>query len=166
MTNITIRLEEPRDHPVIHATTAEAFRDMPFSDGNEPDLIDTLRDDGDLYLSLVAETADRIVGHIAFSPVAIGDGTTGWYGLGPVSVLPELQRRTIGSQLVRRGIADLQERGARGIVLLGSPDYYGRFGFEHDPQLAYPGPPPEYFQRLVLEGAAPTGTVSYAPAFG
>ena len=166
MSAFAIRPERAGDEQVIYELTEAAFRDMPFSDGDEQDLVDRLRADGDLTLSLVAEDADRIVGHIAFSPVTISDGTSDWYGLGPVSVLPELQRGGIGGKLIQRGIADMRAIGARGIVLLGSTEYYPRFGFEHDPQLAYPGPPPEYFQRLVLEGEAPSGTVSYAPAFG
>ena len=98
--------------------------------------------------------------------MTISDGTPSWYGLGPVSVTPELQGEGIGSTLIRRGISELGATGAGGIVLLGDPAYYSRFGFAHDPALAYPGPPAEYFQRLVLAGSAPTGTVTYAPAFG
>ncbi|WP_226699492.1 GNAT family N-acetyltransferase [Qipengyuania gaetbuli] len=166
MSAITIRPERAGDEAVIHELTEAAFRDMPFSEGDEQELVDALRNDGDLSLSLVAEDGTRIVGHIAFSPVAISDGTRDWYDLGPVSVWSELYGQGIGSALVRRGIADMRAKGAKGIVLLGSPDYYGRFGFEHDPQLRYPGPPPEYFQRLVLDGPAPTGVVRYMPAFG
>lgn len=162
---ITLRAEQAGDERVIHALTEAAFRDMPFSDGDEPDLVDALRRDGDLELSLVAENEEGLVGHIAFSRVTISDGAPDWYGLGPVSVSPDLQKQGIGGQLITRGIADLRERGARGIVLLGSPVYYCRFGFEHDPQLTYPGPPAEYFQRLVLEGKAPSGIVTYAKAF-
>ena len=163
---ITIRPETHSDQATIFALTTAAFADMPFSDGDEPTLVDNLRRDGDLTLSLVAEDAQRIVGHIAFSPVTIADGSLDWFGLGPVSVWPELQKQGIGGALIQRGIADLRERGARGIILLGSPVYYSRFGFEHDPALTYPGPPAEYFQRLVLDGNAPSGQVSYAPAFG
>ncbi len=164
---MTIRPEQPGDEPAIQALTKAAFRDMPHADGNEADLVDALRRDGDLTLSLVAVNMDlAIVGHIAFSPVAISDGSAGWYGLGPCSVIPTRQRTGIGSQLVEAGLAELRQRGARGVVLLGSPDYYGRFGFEHDPKLAYPGPPAKYFQRLVLNGPEPSGTVTYAPAFG
>ena len=162
---ITIRFEAAGDEAVIHALTEAAFRDMPFSEGDEQHLVDALRRDGDLACSLVAENADRIVGHIALSRVAISDGTPEWYGLGPVSVWPELHHRGIGSALVRRAIAELRARGANGIVLLGSPDYYGRFGFVNEPQLRYPGPPPEYFQSLLLEGKLRVGEVTYAPAF-
>lgn len=165
MTGFTIRPEQPGDESIIHRLTKAAFRDMPFSQGDEQHLIDALRRDGDLALSLVAENAERIVGHIAFSRVAISDGTADWYDLGPVSVWPDLHRQGIGSALIRQGIAELRERGAAGIVLLGSPDYYHRFGFRHEPQLRYPGPPPEYFQCLVLSGNLPEGEVTYAPAF-
>ena len=166
MTAITIRPEEPKDQREIYALTEAAFKEMPFSDGDEQDVVDALRRAGELALSLVAENDEGIVGHIAFSRVSISDGSQGWYGLGPVSVTPPLQKQAIGLSLIERGIADLRQRGARGVILLGSPDYYCRFGFEHDPILKYPGPPPEYFQRLVLEGDAPSGIVQYAKAFG
>lgn len=165
MSAVTIRPEQAGDEGTIHRLTEAAFRDMPFSEGDEQHLVDALRRDGDLALTLVAEDGARIVGHIAFSRVAISDGTAEWYDLGPVSVWPERQRQGIGSALIRHGITVLRARGAAGIVLLGSPDYYGRFGFRHEPQLRYPGPPPEYFQCLVLEGALPAGEVIYPPAF-
>lgn len=119
-----------------------------------------------MALSLVAEQAGHgPVGHIAFSRVSISDNSAEWYGLGPVSVLPKFQRSGIGSALINQGIAELRQAGARGIVLLGDPGYYARFGFEHDPQLSHPGPPAEYFQRMVLDGAPPAGVVRYAGAF-
>ncbi|MDY7097027.1 MAG: N-acetyltransferase [Pseudomonadota bacterium] len=163
---ITIRPEAAGDEEVIFTLTQAAFKDMPFSEGDEPELVNGLRADGDLVLSLVAEDGERIVGHIAFSPVTISDGTQDWYGLGPVSVWPDIQHRGIGGALIKRGIADLRSRGAKGIVLLGSTEYYPRFGFVHEPQLRYPGPPPEYFQVLLMEGTLPSGEVQYAPAFG
>ena len=162
---VTIRPEIPGDEATLHTLTKAAFADMPFSVGDEQHRVDALRRDGDLALSLVAEDAERIVGHIAFSRVRIADGARDWYDLGPVSVWPELHHRGIGGALIRCGIADLRARGAKGIVLLGSPDYYGRFGFRHEAQLNYPGPPPEYFQALVIDGELPSGEVTYAPAF-
>ena len=161
-----IRAERPGDEAAIHAVTEAAFRGHPHSDGGEPALVDALRADGDLAVSLVAEDDARIVGHVAFSRVAISDGAPEWYGLGPVSVAPDRQRRQVGARLIRHGLAELRRRGARGVVLLGSPQYYGRFGFAHDPALTYPGPPAEYFQRLVMDGEAPRGVVTYAAAFG
>jgi putative acetyltransferase len=163
---ITIRPEQPGDEPAIHALTVAAFRNVAHSDGSEPEIIDRLRADGDLALSLVAVNMDlAIVGHVAFSPVAISDGSAGWYALGPCSVIPTRQRTGIGGALIEAGLAELRQRGARGVVLLGSPDYYSRFGFAHDHRLAYPGPPAQYFQRLVLAAPMPSGTVTYAPAF-
>ena len=163
---VTIRPETVGDKATIFELTQAAFKDMPYSDGDEQHVVNRLRDDGDLTLSLVAEDEARIVGHIALSPVTISDGTEHWYGLGPVSVWPELHRQGVGSALIRQGIADMRKRGAKGIVLLGSNEYYPRFGFRHDPKLTYPGPPPEYFQALLLDGAMPEGRVEYARAFG
>ncbi len=162
---IAIRLEAPGDESAIFELTKRAFAGMKFSDGTEPYIVDKLRADGDLTLSLVAIERLRLIGHIAISPLSISDGATDWYGLGPVSVTPELQRKGIGSALIRRALADMRENGAKGIALLGSTEYYPRFGFRHEPQLRYPGPPAEYFQCLVLEGRLPSGVVTYAPAF-
>lgn len=163
---LAIRAERPRDVPAIRAVTGAAFRTQPHGDGSEPEIIDRLRRDGDLALSLVYADAARVIGHIAFSPVTISDGTTGWYGLGPVSIAPELHGQGFGSRLIEHGIAAMKARAARGLVVLGSPRFYARFGFVHDPKLAYPGPPAAYFQRLVLAGDAPAGIVRYARAFG
>ena len=165
MSGWTVRAEAPSDIAAIAQVTAAAFATAQHSDGNEAEVIDRLRADGDLALSLVA-VAGGIVGHVAFSPVQISDGSRTWYGLGPVSVTPEFQRRGAGAALVRAGLALLRERSARGCVVLGNPDYYARFGFVHDPVLAYPGPPARFFQRLVLHGAPPSGVVTYAPGFG
>ena len=117
-----------------------------------------LRLAGALTLSLVAEKDSAVVGHVAVSPVAITDGTFGWYGLGPIAVAPEFQARGIGSALMRRALADLRALGARGCVLLGNPEYYGRFGFKADPSLVLPGVPPQYFQSLAFAMPMPSGT--------
>ena len=162
---LIIRAERADDKDAIRAITAAAFAGEPHSDGSEPAIIDRLRADGDLVLSLVAEEDGRIIGHCAFSRVTISDGAAEWYGLGPVSVLPERQGRRVGAQTIRHGLRELASLGARGVVLLGDPAYYRRFGFEPDSALTYPGPPPQYFQRLVLAGQPPTGVVRYAKAF-
>ena len=162
----TIREERPGDEAAIAALTEIAFRSVRHSDGSEAAIIERLRAAGDLTLSLVAENMDQaIIGHVAFSPVAISDGTPGWYGLGPISVIPLRQRAGIGGALATEGLARLREFGAGGCVVLGDPKYYRPLGFEHDPGLVFPGPPSEYFQRLVLSGNHPQGTVRYAPAF-
>ena len=163
---IKIRPEVPDDISAIYSLTEVAFREMKFSDGDEQDLVNRLRDDGDLAISLVAEEDGVILGHIAFSPVTISDGTSDWYGLGPVSVEPARQGEGIGSMLVKSGLVALRARNARGCVLLGDPAYYDRFGFRHDPRIKYPGPPPEYFQYLLIGGVMPSGQVRYSSAFG
>lgn len=163
----SIRDERPDDEPVIAALTDAAFRTSEHRSGDEARIVERLRDEGDLTLSLVAENMDQaIIGHVAFSPVTISDGSPGWYGLGPISVIPLTQRTGIGSALIREGLVRLRYAGAGGCTVLGDPAYYLRFGFTHDPALVFPGVPAKYFQRLVLAGAAPTGTVRYAPAFG
>jgi putative acetyltransferase len=116
-------------------------------------------------ISLVAKTDSSIVGHVAISPVSISDGATGWYGLGPISVAPEYQRRGIGSRLMREALLLLQERGACGCVLLGEPRYYRRFGFQVDANLSLPGVPLEYFQALSFGTSRPQGVVAYHAAF-
>lgn len=160
-----IREETPADADAIHAVTAAAFRDAPHSDQSEPAIVAALRRAGDLTLSRVAERDGVIVGHVAVSAVTITDGAAGWYGLGPVSVLPEHQGRGIGTRLIQSALADLEADGAAGCVVLGEPDYYGRFGFEPVEGLVFPGAPAAYFQALSFEGSLPQGEVRYADAF-
>ena len=142
MRKLTIRDEQPSDIPAIHALTRAAFAKAAVSDGNEQDIVDALRSDGDLALSLVATNMDEaIIGHIAFSPVSISDGA-------------------------KEGIARMLAMNAKGIVLLGDPGYYERFGFAYDPDLTLPGVPPAYFQaRALSDDPRPKGTVEYAPGF-
>lgn len=118
-----------------------------------------------LAVSLVAEVDGRVVGHVAFSPVTISDGTRDWYGLGPVSVLPEYQRQGIGTTLVRAGLARLRDLHARGCCLVGHPGYYRRFGFENVPGLVVEGVPQEVFFALPLDGQPPRGIVTFHDGF-
>jgi putative acetyltransferase len=165
--NAVIRAEAHGDAAAIRALTEQAFAGAPHSDGSEPDVVDRLRADGDLALSLVAtRVGGAIVGHVAFSQVTIDGGEAGWFGLGPISVLPALQGRGIGARLVEAGLAEMRVRGARGVVLVGDPAYYSRFGFARDPRLSYPRPGGEHLQRIVLSGEGTGGTIRYAPAFG
>jgi predicted N-acetyltransferase YhbS len=160
-----IRDERPADAAAIRAVTDAAFAGVPHSNQTESRIIDALRKAGALTLSLVALRREQLVGHIAFSPVLIDGVACDWYGLGPVSVVPELQGLGVGAALIRAGLERLRDIGARGCVLLGDPRYYGRFGFVHDPQLTYAGGPPPAFQRLVLDGPPPHGAVTYHAAF-
>jgi putative acetyltransferase len=160
-----IHNERPMDAPAIHALTKAAFQGAPYSDGTEQRVVDALRAANALTLSLVAILDDVVVGHIAFSPVAI-DGRAGrWFGLGPVSVQPGRQRAGIGSALIREGLDRLRAMGADGCVLLGDPAYYSRFGFASDPRLRYRDAPAAYFQRLTFGSEAPVGAVEFHPAF-
>lgn len=160
-----IRSERPEDAAAIDQIIEAAFEPIPNS-GTEARIVRALREAGALTISLVAADDDgRLVGHVAFSPVRL-DGRPGqWYGLGPVAVDPRLQRLGIGSALIREGLARLVALGAEGCVVLGEPDYYGRFGFAADPELTYLGYVTPYFQRLVFNGEPPKGDVSYHPAF-
>src|SRR5512134_337309 len=102
-----IRDETKADYAAITEVTAAAFESLEISGHTEQFIIEALRSAGALTVSLVAEVDGRVVGHIAFSPVAVSDGARNWYGLGPVSVLPEHQRRGIGKALIREGLSRL-----------------------------------------------------------
>jgi len=161
-----IRQELPEDIKAIEELTAAAFKDKPYSDGSEQLIINRLRDADALSLSLIAEMDGRIVGHVAFSKVTINGEDQGWYGLGPISVQPALQKQGIGSKLIQSGLARIREMGARGSVLEGDPNYYNRFGFKSYPQLVYAGSPaPEYFMAFPFYEAVPNGKVEFNKPF-
>ncbi|MFX0203545.1 MAG: GNAT family N-acetyltransferase, partial [Candidatus Hodarchaeota archaeon] len=140
-----IRKETASDIEAITQVTIAAFRTLPISNHTEQFIIKALRAAGTLTLSLVAEIDGRVVGHIAFSPITISDGTRDWYGLGPVSVLPECQRQGIGKALIHEGLSRLKGIHARGCCLVGHPEYYKKFGFDNIPELVHEGVPPEVF---------------------
>jgi len=162
---LTIRKEETRDIEAIDQVTRAAFENHPISHQTEHFIIRALRAANGLTLSLVAEIDDRIVGHIAFSPVHILDGTKGWYGIGPLSVLPELQKQGIGSALMRTGMELLRELGAQGCILAGDPNYYRRFGFRNIPGLTHKLVPEEVFLALPFTDTIPAGSVDFHEAF-
>lgn len=163
-----IRSEAKGDESTIHDLVKRAFAPMPFSDGDEQDLVDMLRERGELALSLVAvDPAGTIIGHIGFSPATIEQRDCGWFQMAPVSVSPEVQQSGIGSALIREGIERLRADGAQGVAVVGNPAYYERFGFTVVPGLApLSGHDKPYFRAMVLEGAPPGGTLRYASAFG
>lgn len=160
-----IRQESPFDVASIHAVAEMAFRNAPHTDHTEQFIVDALRKAGALTISLVAEQAGEVVGHVAVSPVSVSDDSTGWFGLGPISVIPGLQGRGIGSRLMMEALRLLRERGAAGCVLLGDPAYYARFGFTPTKGLVLPGVPPEFFQALQFGASSPRGVVTYHEAF-
>ncbi|MBN3562889.1 GNAT family N-acetyltransferase [Aliamphritea spongicola] len=163
--NIHIRNEQAADAIVIESVTRQAFENAAYSSHTEQFIIRDLRNAGQLTVSLVAEWQGAVIGHAAVSPVTISDGTSGWYGLGPLSVLPEYQGKGIGSSLMREAVAALKAMNASGCVLLGEPEYYGRFGFVADSQLVLEGVPPEYFLALQFSDDSLQGKVTYHSAF-
>ena len=138
---IVIRNETDADVGTITEVTIAAFKTLEISNHTEQFIIEALRAAKALTLSLVAELDGRVIGHIAFSPVIISDGTRNWYGLGPVSVLPEYQRKGIGKALIQEGVSRLKDLNAQGCCLVGHPDYYRKFGFKNLPGLVHPGVP-------------------------
>ncbi|NLO05555.1 MAG: N-acetyltransferase [candidate division WS1 bacterium] len=160
-----IRSETAADIEAITDVTVAAFEDHPISQQTEHFIVIALREAGALSLSLVAEMDGRVVGHIAYSPLQISDGTSDWYGMGPVSVLPELQRQGIGSALINQSLSMLEEMGAKGCALVGDPNYYSRFSFRNYPELVHEGVPPEFFMALPFGDEVPTGTVTFHQAF-
>ena len=163
--DIIIRNETGADIEAISAITGAAFANQPYSQQTERFIIHALRAAKALAVSLVAESGGRVVGHIAFSPATISDGSAGWYGLGPISVLPELQRRGIGKSLLRAGLAAIEARGAKGCVLVGDPGYYRRFGFRNVPGLILEGVPPQYFFALPFGENKASGKVAFHEGF-
>lgn len=160
---VTIGLEAPSDLDAIRAVHIAAFG------GNaEAELVDALRAAGDLLMSLVAR-ADKLVGHIAFSPLALPETpSVKTCALAPLGVLPDHQGQGIGSALVEDGLQRLADEGMDLVIVLGDPEYYSGFGFSTeaaaDLRTPYDGP---YLQALALtdKGTEARGPVSYARAF-
>ena len=162
---MNIRKEFESDQNDITQLTIAAFEHHPFSRQTEHFIINALRGSEALALSLVAEIDGRAVGHIAFSRIEISDGTSDWYGLGPVSVLPDQQRKGIGKALMAEGLSMVKKLGAKGCALVGPPDYYSKFGFKNVPKLTHEGIPQEYFLVLPFESYVPEGFVTFHKAF-
>lgn len=160
-----IREETDADANAITEVTVAAFEALDISNRTEQFIIEALRAAGALSISLVAEIDGRVIGHIAFSPLTISDGAQRWYGLGPVSVLPEYQRQGIGKALIEEGLSKLKSMNALGCCLVGHPDYYGRFGFKNVSGLMYEGVPKEAFFTLPFDDHVPQGTVNFHEAF-
>ncbi|RTR39709.1 N-acetyltransferase [Shewanella canadensis] len=164
-----IRAENHSDITEIETLIYRAFENHPHHEpGAKPTehlIVNKLRDAKVLSLSLVCEDQTGIIGHIAFSPILINGEESVWYGLGPVSVTPERQGEGIGGALIREGLSRLKTQGIEGVVLLGEPKYYGRFGFESQPNLTLPGVPSEYFLAISLANNIPTSEVAYHSAF-
>lgn len=164
--NLFIRLEVKQDFESIRTVNRLAF-----SQEDEGQLVDALRDGGVLALSMVADLDGQVVGHISVSELKIvtADQTTDALALAPMSILPEHQRQGIGSRLIQAALDRCRDDGHRIVVVLGHPSYYSRFGFSAE--LARPLDSPyagDSFLALelvpgALEGV--TGRVTYARPF-
>lgn len=162
---IHIRKEKPEDICAIEMVTEAAYRKAPHTSHTEQFIVNALREAQALTLSLVAEENGVVIGHVAVSAVSISDGSQGWYGLGPISVMPDRQREGIGTLLMEAALDALRNIEAQGCVLLGSANYYRRFGFKADERLNFPEVPPEYFQMIAFTDHVPCGNVIYHYAF-
>jgi putative acetyltransferase len=149
----------------IKEAIVAAFRTLEISNHTEQFIIEALRAAKALSLSLVAEVDGRLVEHIAFSPVTISDGTMHWYGLGPVSVLPEYQKKGIGNALIQEGLSRLKDLDAKGCCLVGHPQYYRKIGFENPAGLVHEGVPKEAFFAISFDGRFPCGNVMFHEGF-
>jgi putative acetyltransferase len=163
--NIIIRNETNADVDAITEVTVAAFKTLEISRNTEQFIIMALRAANTLTVSLVAELDGRVIGHVAFSPVTISDGTLNWYGLGPVSVLPAYHRQGIGTTLIQEGLHRLKDLNAAGCCVVGHPDYYRKFGFENVSGLVLEGVPPEVFLAIAFDGCTPQGMVAFHKAF-
>jgi putative acetyltransferase len=162
-----IRDEQPDDREQVRMVNEAAFGRC-----DEADLVERLRVEGAVLVSLVAEVDSQIIGHILFSRMTVetAQGPVAAVSLAPMAVLPDHQRRQVGSRLVRRGLSELRDRGERIVIVLGHQNYYPRFGFspEKAGHLASPFPP-EGFMALELTPGALAGVhgaVRYPSAFG
>lgn len=183
---LILRPEQPSDISSITAITKEAFSASPHG---EEIIVTKLRESSALTLSLVAtvppysrsplsspsatpppeveEGQEKVAAHVAFSPVTLEGVDENWVGLGPVSVSPSLQRKGLGSAVIREGLNILRERGdIDGCVVLGNPAFYGKFGFQAGQGLVLGGVPAKYFQSLSFCGSRPEAKVKYHEAFG
>jgi len=162
---LIIRNEKKADIETITEITIAAFKTLPISQHTEQFIIHALRTAGALTISLVAEIDGQVVGHIAFSPVKISDDSKDWYGLGPVSVLPDYQKQGIGKALINKGLSLLKDMGGKGCALVGDPNYYKRFGFKNYPEMIHEGIPQEVFLVLPFTEKIPKGIVVFHEGF-
>ncbi|KGX07748.1 acetyltransferase family protein [Burkholderia pseudomallei] len=164
---VTLRGERAGDAAALARVIVAAFADEPQGGQFEWRIVDALRADGRLSVSLVAVRDGRLVGHVAFSPVAIGAGGEGWHGLAPLAVWPGCQRQGIGAALVRAGLDALRRAGARGCVVLGEPAYYARFGFGAAGDIVFPQAPPDALMALPFgeHAPCPAGELRYHASF-
>ncbi len=166
-TSLLIRSEEPGDYTTIHAVNAAAFESEA-----EANLVEVLRKEAHPYISIVAEEAEKIVGHIMFTPMTLpGHEELKIMGLAPVAVVPEHQREGIGSALIYAGLARCKELGFGAVIVLGHISYYPRFGFtpsvQYGIECEYDVPAEAFMVMELVPGylLGAQGTIRYHAAF-
>lgn len=159
-----IRNETTADIPAISRLVTEAMLLLPQSTGTEARIVETLRAEHALALSLVAEEQGEVIGYLAASAARIGT-QGGWGLIGPLAVLPSRHRQGIGTALMAEAVHRLRTT-SRGAALVGDPAYYGRFGFRSFPGISVDGCPPEVVQALPFDDIEPCGELLHHPAFG
>jgi putative acetyltransferase len=163
---VTIRPEQPADIPAVRRVHEASFPTRA-----EADLVDRVRADGKAAVSLIAQDDGNVIGHALFSPVTFDPAAAVTaFALAPMAVMPGHEKHAVGRRLVQNGLAECHAQGACLVVVLGEPDYYGRFGFErasrHGLRNEF-GAEEEFMVFLLDARAHPTpGTVvKYAPEF-
>jgi len=153
-----IRYACAADYPAI----AEVV-ELAFGQADEARLVERLRADGDVLFELVSEADGQLTGHILFSRLW-ADRNELFAALAPLAVRPGLQSAGLGSALVRAGLESAREFGAHGVLVLGHPTYYPRFGFAPEtaakvraPYSGHPG-----FMAIAIEPGAFDEPVSVA----
>jgi putative acetyltransferase len=161
-----IRPETSFDHEAVRSVNTDAF-----GRADEADLIDRLRRDGVVLLSLVAVREDAVAGHILFTrlPIQTASGVVEAVALAPLAVRSEVQRQGVGSALIKDGVTRLLEAGERIVIVVGDPRYYQRFGFSGRlaRNLSCPLSGPSFMAMELRAGALDglAGEVKYPPAF-
>lgn len=172
---IRCRTERFEDHSTVDALIEAAFRDVEYSDHREQVLVNRLRDSPAFVpkLSIVAEVKSRIVGHILLTEAVIANEQARQpiLALAPLSVLPEFQRRGIGSRLIREAHLRAEILDYTAIVLLGHQDYYPRFGYlparNYNITFPFDAPDENCMVKILQPGALDgiSGQVVYPEAF-
>ena len=162
MNNLWIRPATPED-----ADTITALTDAAFGTPEEAQIIAQLAQDGDGLASLVAHNDREILGHIQFFKIWV-DGADIACGLGPVSAHPDVQKRGIGSGLIRFGLTLMEGAGRTHCFLLGHKDYYPRFGFSSDLAANFSAPwsGPSFMAIALSDDGPSSGELTYPAAFG
>ena len=168
---VEIRQENKNDYEEIYNVVKTAFETAEHSDENEQDLVVALRNSDSFIpeLSLVAIKDNKIVGHILFTKIKIGNHEE--LALAPLAVLPEYQKQGIGSKLIQQGHKIAKELGYHYSIVLGSETYYPKFGYVPAIQYGIKAPfevSNENFMAIKLNDtdAEIKGTVQYAKEFG